>query len=123
MLGMGSLAENRAKTQLDKQLEVPVLGAERAPNLIAFLATVGIQAIAPPADLEASVRSEDVDVALVIGDDFPADWAAGRPVRVDVVMDSTRRNADIPVQRLQRALTGYGDQVGALRLYARGIDA
>ncbi len=123
MLGMGSLAENRAKTQLDKQLELPVQGAERAPNLIAFLATVGIQAIAPPADLEASVRAEDVDVALVIGDDFQADWEAGRPARVDVVMDSTRRNADIPVQRLQSALANYGNQVGALRLYARGIDA
>ena len=34
MLGMGSLAEKRAKTQLDKVLEVPVVGAQHAPNLI-----------------------------------------------------------------------------------------
>ncbi len=122
MLGMGSLAENRAKTQLDKPLEVPVVGADRAPNLIAFLATVGIQAIDPPADLDGGVRSQDVDVALEIGEDFAADWKAGRPARVDLIMDSTRRNSEIPVQRLRGALAGYGSQVGALRLYARGID-
>lgn len=123
LLGMGSLAENRAKTQLDKQLEVPVVGAERAPNLIAFLATLGIKAIEPPTDLDAGVRSQEVDVALEIDEGFAADWAAGRPARIDLVMDSTRRNAEIPIQRLQRALAGYGSQVGALRLYARGIDA
>lgn len=123
LLGMGWLAENRAKTQLDSELEVPVVGAERAPNLVAFLATLGIKAIDPPADLYAGVRSQDIDVALEIDEQFAADWAAGRPARVDLVMDSTRRNAEIPVQRLQRALAGYGSQVGALRLYARGIDA
>jgi sodium transport system permease protein len=127
MLGMGSLAENRARTQLDKVLEVPVLGAERAPNLVAFLATRGIKAVEPPADgdggIDAGIRSQDIDVALAIGADFDADWKAGRPARVEMILDSTRRNADIPVKRLQTALTGYGSQVGALRLYARGIDA
>ncbi|WP_222566119.1 ABC transporter permease [Novilysobacter antarcticus] len=123
LLGMGALAENRAKTQLDKELEVPVVGSERAPNLVAFLATLGIKAIDPPADLVAAVRAQDVDVALEIDEHYAADWEAGRPARVDLVMDSTRRNAEIPVQRLQQALAGYGNQVGALRLYARGIDA
>lgn len=123
MLGMGTLAENRARTQLDKELEVPVAGAERAPNLVAFLATQGIKAVAPPEDVEAAVRQQDVDVALAIGEDFADDWKAGRPAQVDVIQDSTRRNADIPVKRVQAALAGYRDQVGALRLYARGIDA
>ncbi|MGV8941908.1 MAG: ABC transporter permease [Lysobacter sp.] len=127
MLGMGSLAENRARTQLDKTLEVPVLGADRAPNLIAFLATRGIQAVEPPADsdggIDAGVRSQDIDVALAIDQNFDADWQAGRPARVELILDSTRRNAEIPVKRLQSALASYGDQVGALRLYSRGIDA
>ena len=123
LLGMGALAENRAKTQLDKVLDVPMVGVERAPNMIAFLATYGIKAIDAPADLDAAVRSQDVDVALEISESFAADWEAGRPARVDLIMDSTRRNAEIPVQRLQRALSIYGSQAGALRLYARGIDA
>ena len=55
MLGMGKLAENRAKTQLDKVLEVPVVGAQHAPNLVAFLATRGIQATAAPKNLDAAI--------------------------------------------------------------------
>src|SRR5690606_5656151 len=123
LLGMGSLAENRARTQHDKPLEIPVLGAHPAPNLVAFLAPPGINAIHPPPDLDAALRSQAVDVALEIDANSAADWSAGGPARVDRVMDSTRRNAEIPVQRLQRALAGYGNQVGMLRLYARGIDA
>lgn len=123
LLGMGSLAESRAKTQLDKPLEVPVLGAEQVPNLVAFLATRGIKAIDAPTNLDDQIRSQDVDVALEIGEDFAADWKAGRPARVDLVMDSTRRNSEIPIHRLQSALALYGNQVGALRLYARGMDA
>ena len=32
MLGIGKMAESRTRTELDKVLEVPVLGAERAPR-------------------------------------------------------------------------------------------
>ena len=55
MLGIGKLGENRAKTELEKVLEVPVIGAERAPNLVAFLATRGIKAVPPPKDLDAAI--------------------------------------------------------------------
>lgn len=121
ILGMGSLAEKRARTQLDKVLEVPVVGAEHAPNLIAFLATRGITATPAPADLEAAIARQDVDVALRIDEGFVASWREGRPALVEIMQDSTRRDAEIPSKRLQSALQLYGQQVGALRLLARGI--
>jgi len=123
MLGMGALGEQRVKTQVGKTLEVPVLGAERAPNLLAFLATHGIKAVAAPPDLDAAIRNQDVDVALSISDSYDSDWRQGRPALVEIVMDSTRRDADIPSARLRTALSGYSQQVGSLRLLARGIDA
>ena len=122
MLGMGALMESRTRTQLDKVLEVPVVGAQNAPNLVAFLATRGIQAIASPGDLDAAIARQDIDVALEVDADFGEDWQAGRPAAVQVVHDSTRRNAEIPVARVKSALGGYRDQVGMLRLMARGID-
>ena len=122
LLGGGSLVQNKARTQLDKVLEVPVQGAERAPNLVAFLATQGITVTAPPVDLDAAIARQDVEVALHIGEDFPTAWREGRPALVEILSDSTRQNAQIPVQRLQAALQGYGTQVGMLRLMARGID-
>ncbi|MBP6533531.1 MAG: ABC transporter permease, partial [Arenimonas sp.] len=34
ILGLGKLASNRISTQLEKPLELPVIGAEHAPNLV-----------------------------------------------------------------------------------------
>ena len=122
MLGMGAMVENRQKTQLDKVLEVPVVGAENAPNLVAFLASNGITATRPPADLDAAITRQDIDVAIAIDKDFGNDWRAGRPARIEILSDSTRQNAEIPTARVRAALAAYSSQVGALRLYARGID-
>ena len=122
ILGMGALAENRQKTQLDKVLEVPVLGAEHAPNLVAFLASNGITASKPPADLEGAITRQDIDVAIAIDKDFGSDWRAGRPARIEILSDSTRQNAEIPTARVRAALAAYSGRVGALRLFARGID-
>ncbi|HZH43029.1 MAG TPA: ABC transporter permease [Lysobacter sp.] len=121
MLGMGSLAEKRARTQLDKTLELPVVGAENAPNLVAHLATHGIRAVAPPADLDGAIARQEIDLALAIAPDFVDDWREGRPAKVELILDSTRRDAEIPTERVRAALTGYGRQMGALRLLARGV--
>ena len=123
MLGMGYLTENRIRTQVDKTLEIPMVGAEHAPNLVKFLATNGITAKAAPANLDAALRSQEIDAALRISPDYAEDWRNGRPALVEIIRDSTRRDADIPTQRLQAALNAYSQQVGALRLLARGIDA
>lgn len=122
MLGMGSLAEARVSTQLEKTLEIPVVGAEHAPNLIAFLATQDIRAKAAPKDLIGAIRRQDEDVALVIAPDFAEDWRESRPAKVEIVSDSTRQSAQVPVRRVEAALRGYSAQVGALRLVARGVN-
>lgn len=122
MLGMNFMAEKRMKTEMDRVLEVPVIGAEHAPNLVAHLATLGIQAIDAPADLDAQIAAQQVDVAIEIPASFAEDWHAGHPATVEVISDSTRRNAETPTRRVRNAITAYGQQVGALRLLARGID-
>ncbi|TXI26012.1 MAG: ABC transporter permease [Ottowia sp.] len=123
ILGMGTLTEKRAKTQIEKTLEVPTIGMERAPNLVAFLATQGIKAVEAPPDLEAALREQRQDVGLRISESFAADWYAGRPALVEVMLDDTQRDAAIPGRRVRGALAAYSGQVGSLRLLARGIDA
>lgn len=123
ILGMGKLAETRVKTQIDKPLEIPTIGAEHAPNLVKFLAAQGLNAVEAPKDLTAAIRDQNIDVALRISPDFRRNWEEGRPALVEIVQDSTRRAADVPTARLKAALAGYGQQVGALRLLARGVDA
>lgn len=122
MMGMSFMAEQRVKTEMDRVLDVPVIGAEHAPNLVAHLATMGINAVDAPDDLDAAIASQQVDVAIEIPASFPEDWHAGRPATVEVISDSTRRNAETPTLRVRAAISAYGQQVGALRLLARGID-
>ncbi|MEO6366267.1 MAG: ABC transporter permease [Luteimonas sp.] len=122
MLGIGKLVEMRAATQLEKPLEVSIVGAQHAPNLVAYLASQGIRSKKLPDDLDAAIRSQSEDVALVIDKDFAAQWRKGDPARIDIVQDSTRRDAEIPVARIRAALQGYSQQMGALRLLARGIN-
>lgn len=123
MLGMGYLTENRIRTQVDKTLEIPMVGAEHAPNLVKFLATNGITAGKAPDNLDTAIRTQEIDVALRISPDYAEDWRNGRPALVEIIRDSTRRDADIPTQRVNAALSAYSQQVGALRLLARGVDA
>lgn len=122
LLGVGLLQQQRIQSQGEAVLEVPVVGREQAPNLIRFLAAQGLNAVVAPADLDAAIADQQVDVALRISPTFAEDWRQGRPALVEILSDSTRRAADIPVTRLRKALTGYSAEVGALRLLARGID-
>ncbi len=130
MIGMGKLSQMRTETQLEKPLEIRIVGQQRAPNLVAWLAGQGIAAKpagdgaedAQSAAADAAIRSQNEDVALVIAPDYADDWHAGKPATVTVVADSTSRNAELYVTRVKSALSAYGQQVGALRLLARGID-
>jgi sodium transport system permease protein len=122
ILGMGALAENRAKTQLESELKLPVIGAEIAPNLVAFLATQNITAEPAPEDPDALIRSQEKDVILRIKDDFATDWRQSRAATVEILHDSSRQDSGIPVRRVERALQAYSQQAGAVRLIARGID-
>lgn len=121
-LGIGKLSQMRAETQLEKTLHVPVLGIERAPNLMKFLASYGIEAEPAPADIEARVRAQEEDLALAIDADFAKDWHAGKPAKIDIITDTTRRNGDVKVARVNKVLESYGNGVGAMRLLIRGIN-
>jgi sodium transport system permease protein len=122
ILGMGRLAESRARTQIEKPLHVVMVGADRAPSLVAWLATQGItRKPFTTGDPDAAVRRQDEDLYLWVSPGFDRDWTAGRPAALELRYDSTRRDADIPVRRVERALQAYAQQVGALRLLARGI--
>jgi sodium transport system permease protein len=122
IIGMTTLAESRAKGQIEKNLSIVMVGAERAPNLVAWLAGQGIARKALVGDPDAAIRDQDANVYLRIEPDYGAHWREGKPALVEIVHDSTRQDASIPVQRVQNALEMYRSQAAALRLLARGIN-
>ena len=121
ILGVGKLATDRVTTQLEKPLEVPVVGAKNAPNLIAWLEGQNIVVKPAPADADAAIRNQSEDVILRIDDKYSEQWHGSLPATVEILHDSSRQDSDIPVQRLENLLENYGQGVGALRLIARGV--
>jgi sodium transport system permease protein len=112
---------SRTLAQASAPLPVTVIGAERAPNLLSALEREGLAVLPPVPDVEAAVRSQQVDLALRIPSSFPADWRAGRPAQVEIIYDSSRRDTGPAVQRLRAMLDGYSRITVAMRLMARGL--
>ncbi len=121
ILGVGALAENKARTQLDSTLELPVIGAEHAPNLIRHLRSQNIEPKPAPADPDARVREQAFDVVLKIDPDYAQDWRASRSAGVELIYDSSRQDSQIPVERVRGALEQYSQQLGVLRVINRGV--
>jgi sodium transport system permease protein len=121
VLGMGAMMEKRMRTQLESTLELPIAGAEHAPNLVAHLSSRNIEPVDAPDDIDASVRDQLHEVVLVIPEAYPEQWRESRSAEVELVHDSSRRDSDIPVGRVSAALQEYARTVGALRVVTRGM--
>ena len=105
----------------DEEDELPVAGAQHAPQLIAYLESAGLAVIDPPADVEAAVRDGDVDAVLVIDEGFGEAFASGHSAPVRLVVDRSRTSAAALRRRVGGALDAYGMRVASLRLLARGV--
>jgi len=109
----------------DKPLEIPVRGAVHAPNLVAFLERAGAQVkpVDPAAgEVEEQVRSGKLDLALDIPLGYAKEFSEGRAAKVLLVIDESRMKTQTQVRRVQAILRGYSAQMGALRLFARGVN-
>jgi sodium transport system permease protein len=112
---------NRELDKAEKPLPVPVIGAEYAPNLIDALKAGGVVPGAPIAEPERAVRKQEADVVLRIASDYGKAWRKGEPVQVELIYDSSQRDANTAVERVSQLVEGYARQQGAMRLVARGL--
>ena len=108
--------------QLQATLALPVIGADRAPNLMHWLASQNLRIVAAPADPDTAVRTQRYDVILSVDAEFGEDWRAGRPARLELIFDSSRPLASgTTIARVRNLLDAYDQTVGSLRLIARGV--
>ena len=105
----------------ERPLEVPIVGQDRAPNLVAWLEERGAVVQDPPADPDAAVRDGDVDLVLVIDEDYGEQFRSVEPAVVRIVHDSSRTASLSSIRRTRNLLRGYSSEVGLLRLLARGV--
>ncbi len=119
-------AEKKVKDETDlvsaPPIEVPVVGAEHAPNLMAFLQSQHFDIVEPPAEPEAAVMNGEWRVILVIEEDFSASLREGQPAPVRLIHDSSVTGLEaLSFNQLQQSLRRYAQTIGALRLQARGV--
>jgi sodium transport system permease protein len=116
-----SVVLKRELGRAEKPLELPVIGAAHAPNLVAFLGTRNIKIEEGPEDPVAAVKAQDEEIVLRIRDNYGEAWRDGEPAEVELIYDGSRQDTDASRRRVEDALDGYERQVGALRLIARGV--
>jgi len=120
-IGLAYFASSKQQESVEKILELPVVGREHAPNLVNFLEQQGVVIKAAPEDPEASVRSQDVQVIIRIPELFAEQWKTGKPAVIELIADPSRRESNIPMQRVRGLLNAYSAQIGQLRLQLRGV--
>ncbi|WP_426285829.1 ABC transporter permease [Luteibacter sp. E-22] len=112
---------NRELAKSDRPISVPVIGADVAPNLVAALKGAGIDADPAVPDPENAVREQRADIVLRISPEYAQAWSKGQAVQVELIYDSSRRDASTPVARVRSVVESYGKREGAMRLIARGL--
>lgn len=119
--GMIMLLGNTFREKVEEALVLPVAGAENAPSLIAFLEQQDVIIEPAPADPEAAVIAGDINVALIIPENYGENFSAGETANVQLVFDSTRQSAAADINRAENLLEGYSNYIGLLRLSLRGV--
>ena len=120
-----NLSIERSLGNADQSLDVPVLGAELAPNLMRYLESRNLNVVEGPADRAAAVeqvRSGTTDFVVVIPAEFPEQLADGISARIEVIADQANTQADRDARRVRTALYGYSQELAAMRLVARGVN-
>src|SRR6056297_4326786 len=121
MTVMISFVAKQETERMESALELPVVGAENAPNLVAWLERQGVVIEPAPDDPEEAVREEKAEVVLRIPDDFAEAWNEGRPAPVEIIADRSLRYSGTTIARVNRYLSSYNQQIGNLRLQLRGV--
>ncbi|MEX2498614.1 MAG: ABC transporter permease [Wenzhouxiangellaceae bacterium] len=118
---MISFIAKQETERMESALELPVVGAENAPNLVDWLERQGVIIEPAPEDPEKAVREEQEEVVLRIPEDYAEAWNEGRPAPVEIIADRSLRYTGTTISRVNNYLSTYNRQIGNLRLQLRGV--
>ncbi len=119
-----NLSIERSLSSAEQVLELPVIGVERAPNLVRYLESRNIDAVNGPSDRAAALaatKTGEHNVVLNIPESFAEQLADAIPARIEVISDQSNSVADGEARRVRSAVREYSQQLAAMRLTARGV--
>jgi len=119
-----NLSIERSLSDADQSMELSLIGAEHAPNLVRFLESRNLDIVAGPAGRDAAiaaVKAGTLDVVVVVPGEFGAQLADGIPAKIELISDQANTQAERDARRARDALRAYGQELAAIRLVARGV--
>lgn len=120
-----SMTLKQATDSTTEPLDLAIIGAANAPNLISYLDTRDTDIERLDASLDEGVekvKSGERDIVLVISDNFAEQWNSANPARVSIILDNSDSSIARKGRRVERMINSYDRQIGVMRLIARGVD-
>jgi sodium transport system permease protein len=113
-------------SSVEERISVPIAGAEHAHNLVAYLGSRGIDAKTDSSyatfDLAAAaVRAGDEDLVIYLEETFGEELASESGAHIGLIFDQSNARTQSSVRRVRTAIQNYSQQIGSLRLFARGV--
>lgn len=119
-----NLSVKQSLSDVEKTLDVPVIGAEHAPNLVRYLESSNLRVVEAPETREAAldaVKLGALDIVIVIPPGFGEQLAESIPAKIELISDQANTTADREARRVRNALYSYNQRLAAIRLSARGV--
>jgi len=119
-----NLSIERSLSDVEKTLQLPVLGAQHAPILVRYLQSRNIEIVDAPEGREAAiegVRTGVHDVVVIIPEAYGEQMAEAMPAKVELISDRANTTADREARRVRGVLYAYNQELAAIRLSARGV--
>ncbi len=121
-----NLSIERSLSDVEKTLQLPVIGAQHAPNLVRYLQSRNMEIVDAPEGREAAiegVRTGVHDVVVIIPEAYGEQMAEAMPAKVELISDRANTTADRDARRVRKVLYAYSQELAAIRLSARGVSA
>lgn len=106
----------------DEVTELAIVNANAAPNLTDFLHSHNVNVVEAPDDVEAAVRSGDLDIALEIPDEFSTQLRAALPAPLTLYVNDADKDSARAARKITALIDGYKNTLNSLRMQHRGID-
>ena len=108
------------QTDADK-MTIPIIGGEHAPALVQWLQEQDVHLEKFDGDAKQVVRDKDKELVVIIPDDFQQKFGELKTVQIEIVSDGSRTDSQPKIRRVHDLLRQYNQEIGALRLIARGV--
>jgi len=109
-------------TDLTGKIDIPVIGAEHAPMIVATLEDNGMNIVEAPENPKEAVRLGEEEVVISIPENFNERFEQSKPVYIEVILDESRVVSQKRVARIQSQIQRLSMEIGMKRLMARGVD-